>query len=545
MTHPTKAIYKLVLSDSLKVIVDEMNLYDRTDIDKSLEKIQVINFHEEVELKGVKFTCYMAGHVLGGCMFLINIAGTKILYTGDYSREEDRTIMAAEIPPGSVDVLIVESTYGIKCHDPREIREKMFLETVHKIIKRNGNVLLPVFVLGRAQELLLILDEYWSKNKDLEDVPIYYASALMAKAMIVFQTYINMMGETVKNAFKVGQNPFNFKNISILKNIDAIDDDKNSVVMASPGMLQKGLSRALFEKWCTDEHNGVIFTGYCVQTTLAREVLNGTKTVRCQDGGELPIKMSVDYVTFCAHADFEQTKDYILTVNPKQIILVHGEKHEAKRLKKELDIIFPEIQTYAPKNWQVVQIHVDKEKKCKLEGKIVKKLDKKLKELIEIKRNAELERRKNSRKRRKSRKSGRRRYAEDAVVPVDEPEEEEDMDGAYLQIEMDGVLVKKNFDYYLIDKEEITDYIRREPTMINQVLRVPYFGSLELANFFVGQLYRESKLVKVKEEVDAAGEEGVSGTTGGGMELKDVTPTSIGGNRVDYIEVKMSKNQKF
>jgi cleavage and polyadenylation specificity factor subunit 3 len=356
MTHPTKAIYKMVLQDSLKVAVDELSLYDGQDILKSMDKIDVINFHEEVEYKGIKITSYAAGHVLGACMFLINIGGTKILYTGDYSREEDRHIKPAEIPPEKVDILIVESTYGIKCHDPREVREKMFLETVHKIVKRNGNVLLPVFVLGRAQELLLMLDEYWSNNPSLEDIPIYYSSALMAKCMLIFQTYINMMGDTVRDAFKRGNNPFNFKNISILKNIDSIVDNDPSVVMASPGMLQKGNSRALFERWCHHEKNGVIFTGYCVESTLARELLNGKKEYVTQDGTELPIKMTVDYVTFCAHADYHQTRDYIQSVSPKYIVLVHGEKHEAKRLKKELDTVFPEIQTFAPKNWQVVEI---------------------------------------------------------------------------------------------------------------------------------------------------------------------------------------------
>lgn len=333
MTHPTKAIYKMVLADSLKVAVDEKTLFEREHIDSSMEKIDVINFHEEVEYKGIKFTCYNAGHVIGACMFLIDIAGTKILYTGDYSREEDRHIKAAEIPNEKVDVLIVESTYGIKTHDERGVREKVFLDTVHKIIKRDGNVLLPVFVLGRAQEILLMLDEYWAKNPELANVPIYYVSVLMAKCMLIFQTYINMTGHAVREAFKRGKNPFNFKYISNLKNIDTINDNDSSVVMASPGMLQKGLSKALFERWCNCSKNGVIFTGYCVENTFAREVLNGCKEMRTQNGEDLAIKMSVDYVSFSAHADCNDTKNFIRLVSPKYVVLVHGEKHEAKRLK--------------------------------------------------------------------------------------------------------------------------------------------------------------------------------------------------------------------
>lgn len=100
-------------------------------------------------------------------MFLIEIDGVKILYTGDYSREEDRHLKPAEFPNCEVDVLIVESTYGVQVHEHRDKREEKFIKTVHDIVKRSGKCLLPVFALGRAQELLLILNEHWAKNKDI------------------------------------------------------------------------------------------------------------------------------------------------------------------------------------------------------------------------------------------------------------------------------------------------------------------------------------------------------------------------------------------
>lgn len=111
-------------------------------------KIIGIDFHEEKDINGIKFKAFHAGHVIGAAMFLIEYKGVKILYTGDYSREKDIHIVPAEIPKTKIDILIVESTYGIKCHEPREFREKLFLETVEKIVKRNGKCLLPVFVLG-------------------------------------------------------------------------------------------------------------------------------------------------------------------------------------------------------------------------------------------------------------------------------------------------------------------------------------------------------------------------------------------------------------
>ncbi|KAJ3392240.1 Cleavage and polyadenylation specificity factor subunit 3-I, partial [Chytriomyces hyalinus] len=170
MTHPTKAIFKWLLADYVKVsslAVDDQ-LYDEKDLLRAFDKIEAVDFHQLVDIDGIKFTAYNAGHVLGAAMFLIEIAGVRVLYTGDYSREEDRHLMAAERPPNiTPEVLISESTYGVQTHQSRVERETQFTKTVHKIVSRGGRCLIPVFALGRAQELLLILDEYWQLHPEL------------------------------------------------------------------------------------------------------------------------------------------------------------------------------------------------------------------------------------------------------------------------------------------------------------------------------------------------------------------------------------------
>ncbi|KAF7842745.1 phospholipase D delta-like [Senna tora] len=162
MTYATKAIYKLLLSDYVKVSkvsVEDM-LFDEQDINRSMDKIEVIDFHQTVEVNGIRFWCYTAGHVLGAAMFMVDIAGVRLLYTGDYSREEDRHLRAAETPQFSPDVCIIESTYGVQHHQPRHTREKRFTDVIHSTVSQGGRVLIPAFALGRAQELLLILDEF-------------------------------------------------------------------------------------------------------------------------------------------------------------------------------------------------------------------------------------------------------------------------------------------------------------------------------------------------------------------------------------------------
>lgn len=197
MTHPTKAILKWLLNDYIRVINSsaEQDFYIEQDLQNCYNMIIPIDYHQQVNLKGIKFTALNAGHVIGAAMFLLKIEKTKLLYTGDFSREEDRHLKAAENPGCFLDALITESTYGVQCHLPRCEREDRFTSIVSNIDERGGRYSLPVFALGRAQELLLILEDHWDKNPHLKGIPIYYASALAERCVTVYQTCINMMNE--------------------------------------------------------------------------------------------------------------------------------------------------------------------------------------------------------------------------------------------------------------------------------------------------------------------------------------------------------------
>ncbi|TNM94499.1 hypothetical protein fugu_017258 [Takifugu bimaculatus] len=366
MTHATKAIYRWLLSDYVKVSnisADDM-LYTETDLEESMEKIETINFHEVKEVAGIKFWCYHAGHVLGAAMFMIEIAGVKLLYTGDFSRQEDRHLMAAEIPSVKPDILITESTYGTHIHEKREEREARFCNTVHDIVNREGRCLIPVFALGRAQELLLILDEYWQNHPELHDIPIYYASSLARKCMAVYQTYINAMNDKIRKAININ-NPFVFKHISNLKSMDHFDDIGPSVVMASPGMMQSGLSRELFESWCTDKRNGVIIAGYCVEGTLAKHIMSEPDEITTMSGQKLALKMS----------DYQQTSEFIRALKPPHVILVHGEQNEMARLKAALIREYEDndevhIEVHNPRNTEAVTLNFRGEKLAKVMGSL-------------------------------------------------------------------------------------------------------------------------------------------------------------------------------
>ncbi|KAK6090647.1 hypothetical protein P3W45_000370 [Vairimorpha bombi] len=375
MTHPTKAILKWLLNDYIRIInaSSDTDFYTEKDLHTCYDRIISIDYHQEINIGGIKIVGLNAGHVLGAAMFLIKIEDSILLYTGDFSREEDRHLKAAESPNCKIDGLITESTYGVQCHLSRDERENRFTSTVSKIVSRGGRCLLPVFALGRAQELLLILEEHWSENPQLQDVPIYYASALAKKCMGIYQTYINMMNDRIKK-ISLLKNPFSFKYVKNLKSIDFFEDNSPCVIMASPGMLQSGLSRELFEKWCGDRRNGVIIPGYCVDGTLAKEILNEPKEIVSMKGNVLKLNMSVEYISFSAHVDFAQNVQFIEECQPDHLFFVHGEANEMNRLKNVIaqrnEKKNVKMELYALKNGEEGSFDVRKKTEASIFGEV-------------------------------------------------------------------------------------------------------------------------------------------------------------------------------
>ncbi|RLN60986.1 hypothetical protein BBJ29_008796 [Phytophthora kernoviae] len=345
MTHPTKAVMQMMLRDFLRVsnISVDDQIYDDKDLNNCVAKVEIIDFHQEMMHNGIKFTPYNAGHVLGACMYLIEVGGVKVLYTGDYSLENDRHLMAAELPACSPDVLIVESTYGVQVHQSVVEREGRFTGQVEAVVRRGGRCLIPVFALGRTQELLLILDEHWRMHPDLQDIPIYFASKLAAKALRVYQTYINMMNDRIRKQIAIS-NPFQFEHISNLKSMDDFDDSGPSVVMASP-----------------------------VEGTLAKKILSEPTEIAALDGRIIPMNCTVEYISFSAHADFVGTSGFVEKLTPPNIVLVHGEKNEMMRLKSALNKKFNDPKIYhpnisTPANMQEIVLEFKGEKIAKAIG---------------------------------------------------------------------------------------------------------------------------------------------------------------------------------
>jgi len=146
--------------------------------------------------------------------------------------------------------------------------------------------------------------------------------------------FITWTNEKIRKTF-VERNMFEFKHIRSFDR-SYIQNPGPMVVFATPGMLHGGLSLAIFEEWCTSEQNMIIMPGYCVAGTVGHKILNGTRKIEFKKGKVVEVKMSVQYMSFSAHADAKGIMQLISYCEPRHVMLVHGEAQKMEFLRAKI-----------------------------------------------------------------------------------------------------------------------------------------------------------------------------------------------------------------
>ncbi|PIO62029.1 metallo-beta-lactamase domain protein, partial [Teladorsagia circumcincta] len=329
MTYPTKAIAPVLLEDYRKVQTEfrgDTNFFTSANIKACMKKVIAVDLHETVQVDSeLSIRAFYAGHVLGAAMFEIRVGHQSILYTGDYNMTPDRHLGAARVLPGlRPDCLISESTYATTIRDSKRARERDFLRKVHDRVMAGGKVLIPVFALGRAQELCILLESYWERM-DLK-IPIYFSQGLAERANQYYRLFINWTNEKIKRTF-VERNMFDFKHIKPL--------DKGYEEM--PGAM-------------------VLFStpGYCVAGTVGAKVISGMKKIEIE-GKMHDINLAVEYMSFSAHADAKGIMQLIRVCQPRSVMFVHGEAAKMEFLKGKVEKEF-RVPVLMPANGESVSI---------------------------------------------------------------------------------------------------------------------------------------------------------------------------------------------
>ncbi|KAI7882995.1 Metallo-hydrolase/oxidoreductase [Lichtheimia hyalospora FSU 10163] len=371
MTHPTKAICPILLEDYRKITVErkgETNFFTSDMIKACMKKVIPINLHQTIHVDDeLEIKAYYAGHVLGAAMIYARVGNESAVYTGDYNMTPDRHLGSAWIDKLRPDVLITESTYGTTIRDSKRSRERDFLKKVHDCVSKGGNVLIPVFALGRAQELCILIESYWERM-DLK-VPVYFSAGLTQRANRYYELFINWTNQKVKSTF-VDHNMFHFKH---LKPWDKayLDHPGPMVVFASPGMLNLGSSLEIFKKWAPDPKNMVILPGYCAAGTVGHKVLQGNKVISIDMFNEIHVNLQVRNLSFSAHADAKGIMQLIRHCEPRHVVLVHGELSSMEFLSAKIDKEL-HIPCHFPENGTTIAIETSRAIEARISTELLK-----------------------------------------------------------------------------------------------------------------------------------------------------------------------------
>ncbi len=324
-TSQTKVITRILLRDSYKVarIKNIHPAYSRKDIRKVWDSFKLVNWNNEYHHRELTYELYNAGHIPGSACYKISDGDHTILYTGDLNTRETRLMHGAfEDYEEDIDLLICESTYGSKELPSREEEEERFKQAIRKTLDRDGRVLIPVFALGRAQEVLILL------SQEDYDVPIYFDG--MCKR--ITKKILNNPSSYVNNKDALADEFFN--RVTLVKSNDQRDQiiENKGIFVTTSGMLQGGpIMHYLKEMW-GDESSSVLITGFQAKNTNGRNLLEDGYVY--MDGWKTYVQCHVDKFEFSAHLSREDIKDFVRQVDPEKVAFVHGEPEGVENMVK-------------------------------------------------------------------------------------------------------------------------------------------------------------------------------------------------------------------
>ncbi len=370
-TAPTRDLMTLMLLDAIKVTNQEARkgLYDSSHVRELVARTIPLRWGETTDIApDMRLTLHNAGHILGSSMahFHLGEGDYNLAYSGDIKFERSWLFNPAANRFPRLETLILESTYGgyRDVQPSRQQATEEFSALAAKVVGRGGKLIVPVFAVGRSQEVMLVLEEKMREGK-IPKVPVYLDGMIFEATAIhtAYPEYLNSQLRT--QIFQQGDNPFLsdvFHRIdSSSMRYDVLDSKEPCIVLATSGMMSGGPVMEYFKSWASDEKNGILFVGYQADGTFGRRLQRGLAEATFMDGGRqgaVAVKLEVATIEgFSGHSDRVQLMNYVATVDPRprQVLLSHGEESKAVDLATSLHKRF-NLESRAPYNLEAVRL---------------------------------------------------------------------------------------------------------------------------------------------------------------------------------------------
>ncbi len=367
MTEPTAAIGDALLHNSVNVMTREREevgviypLFTHRETDRATDRWQHCRLGQPFTVDGersqarpndeLSFEYCDAGHVLGAAGIILRAEGRTVFYTGDVNFDDQTLTKGAVFPESGIDVLIIEATRGdspLPEGFSREAEERRFAEALTRAFDRGGCVLVPVFALGKTQEVLAMIYKF-KRSKMIGDVPVYIGG-LSSKMTEIYDRRANQTARVMPRLQlfpEVGPFVLNGKTIA-----DAPARPGRIYALSSGMMTPKTLSNIFARRLLDRPEHSIFFVGYAdpespagiLQKSQPNELVSLD-----EDEPAVPLRCHLDQFQFSAHASRESILEYIKKVAPKKLVLVHGDVPAIEWMRASAAAALPETEIIVP-----------------------------------------------------------------------------------------------------------------------------------------------------------------------------------------------------
>ena len=348
-TEPTLPMMNLIQLDAIKVASAQgrIPLYSERDVKQVMKQSITLSYNMVTDISpDIKLVLANAGHILGSalCHFHIGNGDHNFVYSGDIKFGKSILFEAADWRFPRVETLLIESTYGLKedIQPNRQEVESAFVNVVNQTLADGGKVLIPIPAVGRAQEIMMVIDHYMKAGKMVE-APVF-TEGMISEASAIHESYPEYLARELRQKIlETDDNPFDseyFTNIEHTSSRgEALREDSPGIVLATSGMLEGGPVLEYFKNIAPHKQNKILFVSYQVNGTMGRRVLDGAHQVSMLGRGgkveAVTINAGIEKLDgFSGHSDYNQLMSFVHRLRPKlkRVLVNHGERRKSENL---------------------------------------------------------------------------------------------------------------------------------------------------------------------------------------------------------------------
>ncbi len=318
-------------------------LYDESDVDRALKLLRPVEWEARTSASdGVVFSLHDAGHILGSSSVAFELreggGTTRIVFSGDLGQQFPAVDRAPSVIR-EADYVLIESTYGDRLHKDDQATREEFRAVILTALKDRGKVLIPSFVVDRAQRLLFELSLMQIEGI-LPEVPIFFDSPMGVRATELYRAYGDTLSEEVRRHAASGVDLFSprgFRNVLTSEDSQQLNDVPFGIVIAGSGMCTGGRIVHHLKHGAWNPKNHIVFVGYQAYGTLGRRIVDGETELRIA-GEDVVLKAQVHTIGgFSAHGDRDDLLAWAgnFTTNPL-FFVTHGEPEASQALSVSL-----------------------------------------------------------------------------------------------------------------------------------------------------------------------------------------------------------------